>query len=293
MLQQTRTETVIAYYEKFLLRFPTIEALARASEEEVLKTWSGLGYYSRARNLHRAAREVAPMGCLRPDFESIRKLPGVGDYTAAAIASIAFNLRHAVLDGNVMRVIARLENDPGDIGSAKTRARFHGIAHHLLDGSNPAQFNQALMELGATICLPRAPLCLLCPVAAFCRARVAGTVSQLPVKLRRNAAHRIEETLVIIRRRNRILLWQRPTNASRMGGFWELPAVMQVPGLKLVSALGSFRHTITHHRYTFRVVSGRLSKIPPTFRWVSTNTLQAIPLSTTAKKALAFVVELL
>jgi A/G-specific adenine glycosylase len=289
MLQQTRAEVVIAYYERFLERFPDLEALAQASEQEVVTVWSGLGYYSRARNLHRAATQLASAHRFPQDFDSIRLLPGVGDYTAAAVASIAFELPRAVLDGNVMRVIARLENDAGDIGSAKTRVRLHRVAQELLDEKNPGQFNQAMMELGATVCLPRAPRCLLCPVVSFCRAYQAGTARELPIKLRRPAGRRVEETLVVIRRPGRILLWQRAPNESRMAGFWELPTVEQIPGIRVGVTLGSFRHTITNNRYSFQVVAGKLSKKPASFRWVEIDRLPEIPLSTTAKKALRFV----
>ncbi|HWB95145.1 MAG TPA: A/G-specific adenine glycosylase, partial [Bryobacteraceae bacterium] len=175
MLQQTRAQAVIPYYEKFLDRFPTVEALAEAPEHDVLAAWSGLGYYSRARNLQKAAVAITAAGGFPREYEELRRLPGIGPYTAAAIASIAFGLPHAVLDGNVMRVVARLENDPADIASPKTRARFQQRAQELLDPREAGHFNQAIMELGATLCLPRAPQCLLCPVAGECRALAAGT----------------------------------------------------------------------------------------------------------------------
>src|SRR5579862_6586746 len=165
MLQQTRAEAVIPYYERFLERFPNAAALAVASEQEVLAWWSGLGYYSRARHLHKAARLVADG--FPKTYETIRELPGVGDYTAAAIGSIAFGLPHAVVDGNVLRVVARIENDAADIAAPRTRERFRTVAQNWLEQA-PADsfgaFNQALMELGATICLPRNPACTTCPV---------------------------------------------------------------------------------------------------------------------------------
>src|SRR5579872_3965323 len=159
MLQQTRAQAVIPYYEKFLARFPDAASLAAADEAEVLALWSGLGYYSRARNLQRAARRISAAGVFPRDYDSIRALDGVGDYTAAAVASIAFGLPHAVLDGNVMRVLARLDNDAADISAASTRARLRARAQELLDGRRPGIFNQALMELGATICVPKTPQC--------------------------------------------------------------------------------------------------------------------------------------
>src|SRR6185369_2885080 len=149
---QTRAQAVIPYYHRFLDRFPTVESLAAAAEDDVLALWSGLGYYSRARNLRLAAQQIAATGGFPRDYDAIRALPGIGDYTAAAIASIAFNLPHAVLDGNVLRVVARVENDAADIGSGRTRERFRAVAQSWLDSRQPGLFNQALMELGATVC---------------------------------------------------------------------------------------------------------------------------------------------
>jgi A/G-specific adenine glycosylase len=287
MLQQTRAVAVIPYYERFLERFPTIAALARAPENEVLALWSGLGYYSRARNLHRAAREIAAAGAFPRDYEAIRRLPGVGPYTAAAVASIAFGLPHAAVDGNVLRVIARLENDASDIGSPAVRARFGAVAGRRLDRRRPGDFNQALMELGATVCLPRAPLCGVCPVAGYCRAFAAGTAAELPVKLRKTSPERIEATLVLVRRNGRVLLWQRPAGARRMAGFWELPAPEQLPGVRCAAVLGSFRHTITHHHYRFTVVAATVARVPEGMRWFAPDRSTAIPISTAARKALA------
>jgi len=185
MLQQTRAQAVIPYYLRFLERFPTVEALAAAEEDTVLALWSGLGYYSRARNLRLAARLIVASGPFPGTYEAIRELPGIGDYTAAAIASIAFDLPHAVLDGNVLRVVARVANDAADIASNRTRERFRAIAQEWLVPAEPGHFNQALMELGATVCLPRNPLCLVCPLADCCRARQEGAIAQVPVKLRK------------------------------------------------------------------------------------------------------------
>ena len=289
MLQQTRAQAVIPYYERFLDRFPTVETLAAAREEEVLTLWSGLGYYSRARNLQKAARQVAAAGSFPRDYDAIRALPGVGDYTAAAIASIAFGLPRAVLDGNVQRVVARVENDAADIASPRTRARFREIAQRWLESEsqNPGLFNQALMELGATVCLPRNPLCLLCPIAACCRAREEATAAQLPVKLRRVEPVRIEGVLLIVERRGRILLRRRESGARRMAGFWDLPAPDDLPAARPGRAFGAICHTITHHHYTLTVRSAAPPKKPgPAFRWFAPRDCARIPLSTTARKAL-------
>jgi A/G-specific adenine glycosylase len=288
MLQQTRAQTVIPYYEKFLSRFPTARALALASESEVLAAWSGLGYYTRARNLQRAAREIDEAGDFPREYDAIRKLPGVGPYTAAAVASIAFGLPHVVVDGNVLRVVARIANDASDIGASGTRARFEAIAAGWLDRSDPGGFNQALMELGATVCLPRDPLCLLCPAAAECAARAAGTAGSLPVKLRRTEAAHIASTLLLIEKKGDLLMWQRPETSPRMAGFWELPDLEQLPGAKAGATLGSFRHTITHHHYRFEVVRASISRTPKGFRWLSRQELEVQPLSTISRKALRF-----
>jgi A/G-specific adenine glycosylase len=287
MLQQTRAQAVIPYYEKFLARFPTVEALAGAAEGEVLAAWSGLGYYMRARNLRRAADRILAAGSFPRDYESIRALPGVGDYTAAAIGSIAFGLPHAVLDGNVLRVVARVENDAADIASARTRERFRAVAQQWLDPRHPAAFNQALMELGATVCLARNPLCLVCPLAELCRAREEGTADELPVKLGRVEPVRLADVLLLVHRRGRVLLRQREAAARRMAGFWELPTPAQLPGARIVEKIGSFRHTITHHHYTFEVAKASASRRDSAFQWFEPHRIGSIPLSTTARKALA------
>ncbi len=165
MLQQTRVAAAIPYFERFIERFPDVESLARAPEEELLRAWSGLGYYSRARNLQRAAKLIAERGSIPNDYDALRELPGIGQYTAAAVASIAFNQPYAVVDGNVRRVLSRV---------ACRNEGLDEMAEALLDRKHPGRYNQALMELGATVCLPREPHCGACPVAALCTASVMG-----------------------------------------------------------------------------------------------------------------------
>jgi A/G-specific adenine glycosylase len=270
MLQQTRVAAAIPHYQRFLARFPDAVALARASEAEVLTAWSGLGYYSRARNMRKAAQAMA--GEFPADYESIRQLPGVGEYTAAAVASIAFGLPHAVVDGNVRRVIARITNDAG--------AAVQNVAGRLLDRRNPGRSNQALMELGALVCLPREPLCVVCPVAGHCEALRHGTQGELPPKRPRGEVRRIRVVLLVIRKRGRILL----TLSDRVRGFWDLPEPF--PGVRASGVLGTFRHTIMNTQYVFEVKEAAADRAPNGARWWDESRLREIPLSTTAKKAL-------
>lgn len=286
MLQQTRAQAVIPYYERFLHRFPSVEALAAASEDDVLALWSGLGYYTRARNLRLAAQKIAAQSGFPRDYEDIRDLPGIGEYTAAAIASIAFGLPHVVVDGNVLRVVARVQNDAADIASGRTRERFRAIAQGWLDPTHAGAFNQALMELGATVCLPRNPLCLVCPLASCCRARQEGTAAQLPVKLRNTTPVQLEQTLLIIRKGPKILLRKHGPDARHMAGFWDLPSPEVLPSARMGESLGSFRHTITHHHYTIAVHTASLHAPENGCAWFDLTDGVEIPLSTTARKAL-------
>jgi A/G-specific adenine glycosylase len=217
MLQQTRVAAVIPYYERFLERFPDIRALAEAPQEDVLRLWSGLGYYSRARNLQLAAQQIVAThgGAFPRTKEDVLALPGIGRYTAAAILSIAFDAKHAVLDGNVARVLARLDAVHGDLRDAARWQALQATADRLLDPKSPSDWNQAMMELGAMICTPRAPQCLLCPVSRFCRARQLGLTEGIPEKRKKRAS--VEITLaaaVLLDPRGRTLLLP-PPHASR------------------------------------------------------------------------------
>ncbi|HTM48948.1 MAG TPA: A/G-specific adenine glycosylase [Bryobacteraceae bacterium] len=287
MLQQTRSGTVIPYYEKFIERYPTAQELARAGDTELLRMWSGLGYYRRARNLREAARRIAEDGEFPSGYEQILELPGVGGYTAAAVGSIAFGICRPVIDGNVLRVIARLTADSSDIGAPATRAAFETVAAGLLDRRDPGGFNQAIMELGATVCRPRNPLCPECPVSQDCLARQRGIQAQLPVKRRPAAQIPVELRLLVIERAGKLLLWKREEDAGRLAGFWELPTSAQLPKVKESRVVGSFRHSITNHRYTITVVEAGLDRPPRPFQWLERTRLDFEPLSTTARKALA------
>lgn len=286
MLQQTRVAAVIPYYERFLHRFPDVAVLAAATDDELLSVWSGLGYYSRARNLRQAARLIAEQGSFPGDYGAIRELPGVGDYTAAAVASIAFGLPYAAVDGNVLRVLSRLMNDAGDVRSSATRRRLGVEARNLLDPRRPGESNQAIMELGATVCLPNQPLCSACPLARYCKARERGTERELPLTGPRPVTVSIERTVLVIERRGRLLLRQRPADAGKLAGFWELPDAEELPRAEMGAGCGRFRHSITNHNYRIIVRRATVRRAPPGFRWIEWRRLGEIPLSTTARKAL-------
>lgn len=276
MLQQTRVAAVIPYFERWLERFPTVTALAEAPLDEVLRLWAGLGYYSRARNLHRCAQEIATHhgGKLPASATALRALPGIGRYTAGAIASIAFSLREPLVDGNVARVLARLHAIEDDIKSpAATRALWH-LAGALVPAEAPGDFNQGLMELGATVCTPARPSCLVCPLRDLCRARAAGRESELPVMPARKRPEDlplIDACALWIERRGRLLLARRAPQGL-YGGLWELPQVEDAapgdstPGptalLRLIPAeirltgsgpVAEHRQLLTHRRLRIRV----------------------------------------
>ena len=286
MLQQTRVEAVIPYFQAFLRQFPTAALLADASEEAVLTAWSGLGYYSRARNLRRAAAILAVATPI--DHDEILRLPGVGPYTAGALASICRGAPHAAVDGNVMRVVSRLTNDPSEISAPVTKRRFSATAQDLLDPAHPGDFNQAMMELGAIICLPANPRCLVCPVRRFCAAADAGTQATLPVKLGKPPARRIDLDLLVCFVAGTVFLQRRSGGESRLANFWELPQVPAggLPGSKLQ---GEFSHQIVNDRYRVRVWlldSDSSAVLTIDGRWFTLPELAQVPVTTVAKKAL-------
>lgn len=286
MLQQTRVAAVIPYYERFLTRFPDVQALTAAGDNDLLTAWAGLGYYSRARNLRAAARQIVAAGAFPSSYEEILALPGVGPYTAAAISSFCFDLPYAVLDGNVMRVAARLTQDPGDIQSSTTRTRLQGVAQQLLPAADAARHNQAMMELGAVVCIPKDPKCEFCPIAKNCDARSSGLERELPVKLRRVESRRVRRTLLVAIRNGHILLWQRPQEAAMLGGFYELPEPHQLPDVEIVRLIFQFSHAITNHIYDFHVMATRAGQVPASLQWLPLEQLSTLPISTVARKAL-------
>jgi A/G-specific adenine glycosylase len=273
MLQQTRVAAVIEHYHKFLRRFPTVQKLAAAREESVLAAWSGLGYYRRARMLHAAAKIVAGErdGRFPATAKEWHDLPGIGRYTSAAIASIAFGEPVAVVDGNVERVLQRIS------GESLAGEKVWGVADVLLDRKRPGDFNQAMMELGATVCTPRAPSCLMCPVTEFCaiRGEMPG-VAQAPPQKKREIHYALEC------RDGSVLLVQRPQTASLMAGMWELPEIAP-PGDHYQPVL-TVRHSITVTNYTVRIWRG--SSFSPLGEWIPASRLPAMALTGLARKVL-------
>ncbi len=239
MLQQTQVETVIPYYERFVRAFPTIEALAASPLDDVLKLWEGLGYYSRARNLHRAAGIVVNerAGNMPSTVEELLKLPGIGRYTAGAIASIAFGRAAAVLDGNVIRVFTRLLDMRDDISQAATQEKLWRLADEWLPAQDAGEYNQALMELGQRVCRSKQPLCSACPIQAHCRAWAAGTQNNLPRRAKRRTRPHYDVTAGLIRGADdRLLIAQRPLDGL-LGGLWEFPGGKVEKGERLIDCL--------------------------------------------------------
>lgn len=259
MLQQTQVATVLAYYERFLARFPDVRSLAAASEDDVLALWSGLGYYARARNLHRAAREVVERfdGVFPATHADLVQLPGVGRSTAAAIAAFATGERGAILDGNVRRVLARHAGIDGDPASAAVAARLWSEAEARLPAGGIEAYTQGMMDLGANLCLPRVPHCLLCPVAGDCVARIENRIDELPQRRARAAARRKRIAMLVVLSHGEVLLEKRPSTGI-WGGLWSLPEaeagasprdfLAREWGLEAarIDAIEPFEHAFTH-----------------------------------------------
>lgn len=301
MLQQTRVTAALPYYVRFLAEFPDVDSLVRAKEAKLLEVWSGLGYYRRARQMQQAARVIAEQhdGAFPNTFEALLALPGVGPYTAAAIASIAFRRPHAVLDGNVIRVISRLVDEDGDVTRSEVKEALRLKAQSLGDTGAPrrfGEFNQAVMELGATLCVPRNPHCLVCPLASGCVAYKRGVQESRPVKPPKGRTLELEMVVAVVRRGSSLLMRQRPADEALMPGFWELPEeaaerldenCLQDLGIQLVEELGRFRHGITFRSYRGRVYRARLAgSLPRGYDWIAAGHLDKIPLTTVTRKAL-------
>ena len=294
MLQQTRVETVIPYYQRWCERFPTLDSLADAPEEEVLKAWEGLGYYSRARNLHAAVREVAAAygGEVPDDPQAMARLKGVGPYTAGAVLSIAFNRPVPAVDGNVMRVLSRLYLIEDDIMQPATRQSMEQLAASLIPTGQASAFNQALMELGALLCTPGTPKCPICPVAAFCRARQEGAQERLPVKAKAKAPRPVDMVAAVIWHGGKVLIARRPADGL-LGGLWEFPSGQRPAHLsweravhavmaerfglevEVVAHLADVRHVFSHLVWALKAFTARpaagatLPADSETVRWVT------------------------
>lgn len=312
MLQQTRVEAVIPYYERFLARFPTVGALASADLDDVLSQWAGLGYYSRARNLKRAAEQVVAEhgGRLPGEVDTLQRLPGIGRYTAGAVASIAFDRPAPIVDGNVARVLARLFGLRAPIEDAGVKARLWAEAERLAEGEAPGDLNQALMELGALVCIPGTPRCDACPVSAECDARAAGDAAQLPVRAPKRAPKLVHAVAALVVRRGTLLAVQRPAQGL-LGGMWELPggetaanrrgpaglaAVLRArAGLEIdaVERLGDVEHLFTHRTLRLRVFRCRAAggKLRldgwDRHRWVTREAFGRLPCGNATLRALA------
>jgi A/G-specific adenine glycosylase len=312
MLQQTRVETVIPYYQRFLEAFPTVHALAEAPLDGVLSLWSGLGYYRRARMLHEAARQVArDRGGAFPDTaEGLAEIKGIGRYTAGAIASIAFGRAAALVDGNVARVLARIFALEDDARGAAGLARIWAIAEALVPAKEPGAWNQALMELGATVCVPRDPRCLVCPVGDVCDARAVGKERELPRLAPKSRPKEVHRLALVATRRGRVLLGRRREEGA-FGGMWEPPSIeadgeadatrrfQSLAGIRLgkLERAGAVTHVLSHRRLEVVVLRGRLLSDPSSkpdpegayeaFALVAPDAPGARGLSTFARKLLA------
>ena len=274
MLQQTKVAAVIEHYHEFLRRFPTVQKLAVAREASVLAAWSGLGYYRRARMLHSAAKVIVRErdGTFPRTSVEWRTLPGVGRYTAAAIASIAFNERVAVVDGNVERVLQRI------VGKAISGEQVWDLAENLLDHARPGDFNQAMMELGATVCTPRSPACLTCPVTQMCISR-----GELP-DIAKAAPQKNREVHYALHRKNgSVFLIQRPKNARLMAGMWELPEIVPPPDRN--DPLFRVKHSITVTNYSV-AIWGLAEPAEVTGQWCAIERLANLALTGLARKVL-------
>ncbi len=271
MLQQTRVDTVVPYFERFMARFPTPLALAEAPEDQVLAAWSGLGYYRRARMLHAGARVVAASEEMPTTRDALLALPGIGRYTAGAIASIAFEEPVGLVDGNVARVLARIFAIDDDVRRSGMK-RAEQLAEELVPAESPGDWNQALMELGATICTPRSPDCDRCPVAASCRARAEGRVSELPVLGEKVKPKPQRVQALVARTKDGRILLARRKSAGLFGGLWEPPSIDgddaatedlfgRFP-LTSTALAGQVTHVLSHRRLTVDVHAGVLSKVP-------------------------------
>src|SRR5882724_5299740 len=309
MLQQTRVKTALDYYPRFLSAYPTVEKLALAELGDVLGSWSGLGYYRRARALHAGAREVVERygGKLPSDAASLREISGIGRYTAGAIASIAFGAREALVDGNVARVLARIFAVTSDVRTPAGAREVWKLAEELVPASDPGSHNEALMELGATVCLPGQPRCDVCPVSDLCEARARGIEAELPVAKKKKPPREVDMVAVVARKGRRVLLARRKTGGL-FGGLWE-PPMVELRGRQTAEAsleplfrgdlarfavVGEQTHVLTHRRLRVTIATADVAAAPADatallydrFEWHREGTLGALGMSSLARKIL-------
>lgn len=310
MLQQTQVATVIPYYNRFLKKFPTIQSLAVAPRADVLKTWEGLGYYARAHNLHRTAQEIVERfnSMIPTTYDNLSSLPGFGPYTTAAVLSIAFNQNHAVLDGNVTRVLCRLFGIEEFVSNIQVKNQLWELARLLLPKGNAGKYNQAIMELGALICTPKSPDCTVCPIIKFCRAYRSGNPSSLPRKPpRKIRPHHILCVGIVWRENQELLIVRRPENGL-LGGLWEFPTVILEKGetlldgcirgvkektgirVKIKKEFQTFNHVYTHFSVTLnafqcKYLGGRAKPLDcEEVCWVPPKKLEAFAFSKANRK---------
>ena len=309
MLQQTRVETVLGYYDRFLQRFPTVADLAAAPEDDVLKMWEGLGYYSRARNLHKGAKQVVAEygGVIPSSVEELRKISGIGPYTAGAIASIAFDQPVPAVDGNVIRVVSRLRGIRENVGVPSVRRVLEGEAAALVPADRPGDFNQAVMDLGATICTPGTPSCEKCPLQAECDAYAAGDAEDLPVLPRKNPPKVFDYAVCLVFSGDRVLMRQR--TEAMLRGLWVFPMIegkttlRQLPSAvrkltKLavsgVVSAGDAKHVFTHQIWQMQLYTMSVpedAQAPAGYRFVPVEEMGDLAIPTAVKAAVRAVRE--
>ena len=306
MLQQTRVETVMGYYARFLERFPTVQALAEAPQDDVLKLWEGLGYYSRARNLHKGAQQVVNDygGEIPREVDALRRISGIGPYTAGAIASIAFDQPVPAVDGNVIRVTSRLMGVRENVGIPSVRRRIEQLAGALVSPERPGDFNQAMMDLGATICVPGTPSCERCPLYGRCDACREGDAEELPVLPRKSPPRQLEYDVCLIFSGDRVLMRQR--TETMLHGLWVYPmleghaARHQLPAaVRRLSRLpvteiewaGEARHVFTHQVWNMRllIMQTKETQAAAGWRFVTLEEMDTLAVPTAVKAAAALV----
>ena len=279
MAQQTQIKTMLPYFKRWMQRFPDFNTLANATKEDVLKHWEGLGYYSRARNLHRLAKEYVALDPKPANREEWQRRPGIGSYTSAAITSIALGQPAAVVDGNVVRVLARITNDTNIFKSNGEAVKaFTARADELLDIKNPGDHNQAMMELGSTVCLKHKPLCNICPILEFCVSNKNGTQNELP-KIKRKATVQIEMDRAWIVEDAKLLLHRSPESAGQLAGQYELPQLSIVKARETPQLIASKSRSITHRRIKEYIYKTILGEIDDSLVWVAFDKLDTITLS--------------